>query len=163
MGLAAHLEVAAGSLDSDPAAAATILDELQREARRALAEMQELANRIFPALLEAGGLVAELRAAASRAGTPARIVADVRGTVPPEIAGAVYFCALDVLERTPEGTAIAVHVWSEPDALAFEVVVERDLGTERRAPHDAVEAMGGGVTITTEGDRTTVTGSLPLR
>ena len=77
MGLAANLEVAAGSLDSDPAAARTILDELQREARRALTEMQELANRIFPPLLDAGGLVAELRAAASRAGVPARIDVDV--------------------------------------------------------------------------------------
>ena len=68
VGLAANLEVAAGSVDSDPAAAKALLEELQRETRRALTEMQELANRVFPALLEAGGLVAELRAAASRAG-----------------------------------------------------------------------------------------------
>ena len=79
VGLAANLEVAAGSVDSDPAAAKALLDELQREARRALTEMQELANRIFPPLLEAGGLAAELRAAASRAGVPARIAVDVDG------------------------------------------------------------------------------------
>lgn len=162
MGLAAHLEVAAGSLDADPAAVRTILDELQREARRALTEMQELANRIFPGLLEAGGLVAELRAAAGRAGVPAEIVVDVHGTIPPEIAGAVYFVVLDVLERTPEGTAVAVQVRSGPDAVAFEVVAECDLGTERRAPHDAVEALGGPVTISPDGDRTSVAGTLPL-
>ena len=75
--LAANLEVAAGSVDNDPAAARTILDELQREARRALTEMRELANRVFPPLLEAGGLVAELRAAASRAGVQVRIDVDV--------------------------------------------------------------------------------------
>ena len=53
-------------------------------------------------------------------------------------------------------------VRGEEGALAFEVVAERDLGAERRAPHDRVEALGGRVTIASEGDRTTVTGSLPL-
>jgi signal transduction histidine kinase len=162
VGLAANLEVAAGSVDSDPAAARALLEELRGEARRALTEMQELANRVFPALLGAGGLVAELRAAANRAGVPARIEADVPATLPPELAGAVYFCALDVLERAPAGTLVAVNVRIEPDALIFETVADRDLGTERRAPHDRVEALGGHVTITSEGDRTTVAGSLPL-
>ena len=160
VGLAANLEVAAGSVDSDPAAAKALLDELQREARRALTEMQELANRIFPPLLEAGGLVAELRAAASRAGVPARI--DVDASPPPEIAGAVYFCALDVFERAPAGTPVVVSVRGEEGALAFEIDADGDLGSERRAPHDRVEALGGRVTITAGGDRTTVAGSLPL-
>jgi len=162
VGLAANLEVAAGSVDSDPAAAKALLDELQREARRALTEMQELANRIVPPLLDAGGLVVELRAAASRAGVPARLAADVHVTVSPEIAGAVYFCALDVFERALDGTPVAVNVGSEPEALIFEVVAECDLGTGRRAPHDRIEALGGRVTITSENDRTTVAGSLPL-
>jgi len=70
VGLAAHLEVVASSLDSDPGAAKTLLEELQREARRALTETQGLANRIFPPLLEAGGLIPELRAAAARTDAP---------------------------------------------------------------------------------------------
>jgi signal transduction histidine kinase len=164
VGLAANLEVAAGSVDSDPAAARALLDELRREARRALTEMQELANRIFPPLLDAGGLVPELRAAASREGVPARIDVDidVAASSPPEIAGAVYFCALDSFERAPAGTPVVVSVRGEEGALAFEVVAECDLGAERRVPYDRVEALGGRVTITSEGDRTTVTGSLPL-
>ena len=164
VGLAANLEVAVGSVDSDPTAAKALLDELRREARRALREMQELANRIFPPLLDAGGLVPELRSAASRAGVPARIDVDVdvAASSPPEIAGAVYFCALDSFERAPAGTSVAVSVRGDESTLAFEVVAECDLGAERRAPHDRVEALGGRVTITSEGDRTTVTGSLPL-
>ena len=160
--LAANLEVVAGSVDSDPAAAKALLEELQREARRALTEMQELANRVFPSLLGAGGLVAELRAAASRAGVPARIDVDVHVTVPPELAGAVYFCALDALERAPAGIPVVVNVRGEEGALAFEIDVEGDLGSERHAAHDRVEALGGQVTITAGGDRTTVAGSLPL-
>ena len=162
VGLAANLEVAAGSVDSDPTAAKALLDELQREARRALTEMQELANRIFPPLLEAGGLVAELRAAASRAGVTTRIDVDVHVTVPPEIAGAVYFCALDAFERAPAGTPVVVSVRGEEGALVFEIDADGDLGSERRAPHDRVEALGGRVTITAGDDRTTVAGSLPL-
>jgi signal transduction histidine kinase len=164
VGLAANLEVAARSVDSDPAAAKALLDELQRETRRALTEMQELANRIFPPLLEAGGLVAELRAAASRAGVQARIDVDVdvAASSPPEIAGAVYFCALDVFERAPVGTPVVVSVRGEEGALAFEIDADVDLGSDRRAPHDRVEALGGQVTITAESDRTTVAGSLPL-
>ena len=162
VGLAASLEVAAGSVDSDPAAAKALLDELQREARRALTEMQELANRIFPPLLEAGGLVAELRAAASRAGVPARIDVEADASPPPEIAGAIYFCALDAFERAPAGTPVVVRVRGEEGALAFEIDADGDLGSEHRAPHDRVEALGGRVTITAGGDRTTVAGSLPL-
>ena len=149
-------------MDADPAAAKALLEELRREARRALTEMQELANRIFPPLLEAGGLVAELRAAASRAGVQARIDVDVVASSPPEIAGAVYFCALDAFERAPAGTPVVVSVRGEEGALAFEIDVDGDLGSERHAPHDRVEALGGRVTITSEGDRTTVTGSLAL-
>jgi signal transduction histidine kinase len=162
VGLAANLEVVASSLDSDPAAARALLNELQREVRRALAEMQELANRVFPALLEAGGLVPELRAAAARAGVSVRIEADVAAPSPPELVGAVYFCALDVFERALDGTPVAVNVRTEPEALIFEIVAECELGSERRAPHDRVEALGGRVTVTLEGDRTMIGGSLPL-
>jgi signal transduction histidine kinase len=164
VGLAAHLGVAVGSLDADPAAARTILDELQREARRALTEMQELATRVFPPLLEMGGLVPELRSAASRAGVQSRIDVDVDVVMssPPEIVGAVYFCALDVFERAPDDTPVVVSVRGEAGALAFEIDVDSDLGSERRAPHDRVEALGGRVTITVGTNRTTVVGSLPI-
>ena len=94
VGLAANLEVAARSVESDPAAARALLDELQHEARRALTEMQELANRISFFSTRAGW---PEHAAASREGVPVRIDVDVRVTVPPEIAGAVYFCVLDSL------------------------------------------------------------------
>ena len=162
MGLAANLEVAAGSIDSDPEAAQALLDELQRETRRALTEMQDLAHRIFPPLLEAGGLVPELRAAASRAGVTARIDVDAKAPLLPELAGAVYFCALDAFERARAGPPVIVSVRGEEGTLAFEIDADGDLGTERRAPHDRVEALGGRVTITAGTGRTTVAGSLPI-
>ena len=161
VGLVANLDVVAGSLNGDPATKA-LVEDLQREARRALTEMRELATRIYPPLLDAGGLVPELRASAARGQAPTQIEVMVEGTLPPEITGAVYFCALDVLERVPPGTAVAVSVRSDEGGLAFEIVAECDLGTERRAPHDRIEALGGRAAITSEGGRTTVVGSLPL-
>ena len=163
VGLAANLELAAGSVDSDPAAAKALLDEMQREARRALTEMQELAHRIFPPLLEAGGLVAELRAAASRAGVPARIDVDVDVVRPPEIAGAVYFCALDAFERAPAGTPVVVSVRGEEGALAFEIVADGDLGCGTPRPARSRRGAGRpGDDHARRADRTTVAGSLPL-
>ncbi len=123
--------------------------------------MQELANRIFPPLLEAGGLVAELRAAASRAGVPARIAVDVspcRRRSPAPSTSACWTCSS---ARRPALRSM-VSVRGEEGALAFEIDVEGDLGSERRAPHDRVEALGGRVTITAGDGRTTVAGSLPL-
>jgi len=57
---------------------------------------------------------------------------------------------------------VRVSVRSEEDALAYEIEVDGDRGSERRAPHDRVEALGGQVTITAASGRITVAGSLPI-
>jgi len=162
VGLAANLEVVSGALDGDPAGARAVLEDLQREARRALTEVQELAARVFPSLLDAGGLVPELRAAAGRAGVSAVLAVHLDDAVAPALAAALYFCALDVFERSPAGTTVEVSVRRNNDALAFDIVAACELGTDRRAAHDRIEALGGVVTITSEGDRTCVAGALPL-
>ena len=161
VGLVANLEVVAGSPNGDPDTKA-LVDDLRREGRRALTELQELAARIYPPLLQAGGLIAELRAAASRAGLPTRLDVSVAGSTPPEITGAVYFCALDVFELVPHGTPVAVSAGADGHMFAFEVVAGCNLGVERRAPHDRVEALGGRITIASEGGRTIVAGTLPV-
>ena len=93
---------------------------------------------------------------------PAQLTVDRDATTAPAIAGAVYFCALDVFEPVPRGTPVRVSARADEGELAFEIVAECDLGTERRAPHDRVEALGGRVTITSEDGRTIVAGTLPL-
>jgi hypothetical protein len=90
---------------------------------------------------------------------PARVA--VRAHPSPEVAGAVYFCVLDVFERAPAGAPVVVNVGGDEVELSFEIVADARLGTERNAAHDRVEALGGTVTITEDGDRTSVAGSLP--
>ena len=103
--LAVNLQLARDLMDADPLAAKALLEDMGREVQLALEETGKLAHRIYPPLLEAGGLGAALRAAAVSAGVPTRIEVETETRYPPEIAGAVYFCCLEVLERAGERCA----------------------------------------------------------
>jgi signal transduction histidine kinase len=161
VGLAANLDLAAASVEADPPEAVRLLGALRREVQDALEETRSLAERIYPPLLEAGGLSVALRSAAERADVPIRIDLSI-GACPPEIAGAVYSCCLDVLERTDARTPVAVTVRDEEGTLAFEVVAACELGTDLPS-RDRVEAFGGRLTIQEGADhQTRLVGSLPL-
>jgi signal transduction histidine kinase len=161
--LAANLELAAASMDPDPGRAKELLAEIGEDARKALGEARNLAERIYPPLLEAGGLVPALRAAAATAAVKTRIDVEKGTTVPSAVAGAVYFCCVDVLERAASGTPVAISVRNEDGALAFELVAECDVEAERLPLRDRVEALGGRVTIQQgPGRRISVAGSLPI-
>jgi signal transduction histidine kinase len=58
--------------DTDPTAAKVLLDEMGRDVQHALNLTGKLAHRIYPPLLEVGGLVPALRAAAVSANVPIR-------------------------------------------------------------------------------------------
>ncbi len=74
VGLATGLELAAASVDTDPAAAeASPGRDRRASVRAALEDARRLAHRISPPLLEAGGLIPALRSAAASADVPARI------------------------------------------------------------------------------------------
>jgi signal transduction histidine kinase len=163
VGLAANLELAAGSVDADPGAATALLAEMGQDVRQALEDARTLAHRIYPPLLEAGGLVPALRSAAVSADIPIRIDVGAGTAYPPEIAGMVYFCCLDVFEHAGAGTPVTVTVRTEEGTLTFDVVTDRDLDAERLPLRDRVEALGGRLSILLESDhRTRLVGSVPL-
>jgi signal transduction histidine kinase len=162
VGLAAHLELAAGSVDADPEETKRLLGELRREAQRALEDARGLAHRLYPPMLEAGGLSAALRAAAESANVPMRIDVAPGMAPPPEIGSAVYLCCLDVLERAGPGTPVMLRVRGEEGALAFEIVADRDVGPEPLVQRDRIEALGGRLAVHTASGETRVAGSLPL-
>jgi signal transduction histidine kinase len=162
IGLAANLELAAASMNADPATVERLLGEMRHDVQEALEEARNLAHRIYPPLLEAGGLGVALRAAAVTADVPIRIDIGMEGTCPPEIAGVVYRCCIDVLERAGARTPVAVTVWDEEGTLLFEIVADGDMDAELPS-RDRVEALAGQMTIRQESDhRTRVAGSLPL-
>ena len=64
--------------------------------------MQELASRVFPRSSRRAGWSPSSRGGEPRR-RPVELAADVPITVSPELAAAVYFCALDAFERAPAG------------------------------------------------------------
>jgi signal transduction histidine kinase len=167
--LAVNLQLARQVADADPAAVKAILDEMGHDLQQALDETGKLAHRIYPPLLEAGGLGAALRAAAVSTGVLTRIEVTASVGYPRETAGAVYFCCLEVLERVGDGARATVKVRGEVGALAFEVVEDGAGSAARisdvalRRLYDRVEALGGQLTVESEpGHGIRVSGSLPL-
>jgi signal transduction histidine kinase len=161
--LAVNLQLVRRLVDTDPGAARALLDQLGHDVQQALDETGKLAHRIYPPLLESGGLAAALRAAAVSTGVPTRIEVTSDEGCAPEIAGAVYFCCLDVLERAADGARAAVTVRDEEDALVFEVVADSADTTATADLRDRIEALGGRLSVLTEPGRgIRVSGSLPV-
>ncbi|MEO5575172.1 MAG: histidine kinase [Gaiellaceae bacterium] len=162
--LAVNLQLADRAVDADPAAAKALLAGLARDVQQALDETAQLAQRISPPLLEAGGLAAALRAAAVSAGVRVSLDVPAGARYPREVAAAVYWCCLEVLEHAGPGAQATVTVRDEEGAVAFEVVEDRSrsaAGLDRL--RDRVEALGGRLTIQSEpGGGTRVSGSIPL-
>lgn len=150
-------------MDTDPGAGKELLEKLGHDVQRAVEDTRRLAHRIYPPLLEAGGLVPALRSAAVSADVPTRIDVETGPGYPPEIAGTVYRCCLRLLERAGAGTPVNVTVRSDERTLRFEVVADCDLEAERLELRDRVEALGGQLSLSSESDgRTRVVGSVPL-
>jgi signal transduction histidine kinase len=169
--LAVSLQLAGPLVDADPAAAKPFLEETRRDVQRALDDTARLAQRVYPQLLEAGGLAAALRSAAVSAGIPASVEVAGGSTYPPEIARTVYFCWLDALEHAGGEARATVTVRAEEAALTFEFVeegarsAEAAGGAETRLDRlrDRVEALGGRLAVESDSaGGTRVFGSLPL-
>jgi signal transduction histidine kinase len=162
--LAVNLQLAEQAVDADPGAAKALLAEMGRDVQCALDETAQLAQRIYPPLLVAGGLAAALRAAAGVAGIRASLEVPAGASYPPEIAAAVYWCCLEALEHAGAGARATVTVRDEDGAVAFEVVEDGSRsgeGLDRL--RDRVEALGGWLMIRSDAGRgTRVSGSLPL-
>jgi signal transduction histidine kinase len=140
--LAVKLGLARQMLEADPAAVATLLEELRGDAQATLTELRELAHGIYPPLLMDRGLPEALRAAANRAVLPTEVVADV-GRYESEVEAAVYFCCLEAMQNAGkhagEGARLIVTVSATDDELFFEVA---DDGAGFDATHAARTGHG---------------------
>ena len=162
--LAVNLQIAGQAAGSDPAAAKTLLEEMGRDVQHALDETSLLAQRIYPATLEADGIGTLLRSAAASAGVPASVDFAGRSNHPPEVVMTLYQCWNNMLAFGSGETRASIKVRESEDTLAFEVVGSAacsDPGLDYL--RDRVEALGGRLTVTPEsGGGTRVSGSLPL-
>jgi signal transduction histidine kinase len=170
--LAVNLQRMGSSIDVGSAAAKELLAEMTRDVQQALDETAQLAQRIYPALLNARGLAAALRSAAADAGVRVSVEVPASPNYPPEVAARVYFGCLEAFEYVG-GRPVTITVREHERVLSFEVVEVED-GATSTATHassdaaldrlrDRVDALGGQLDIWSElGRGLHFRGSIPL-
>ncbi len=178
LGIARGLRRAEMLLDRDPPAAATLFDELRRDAQAALDKLRDLARGIYPPLLVVEGLVPALRAHVHKQVLPVTVEADPGVAAlryDAQVEAAAYFCCLEALYnavRHCPGCRVTVRVEHADGCLTFAVTddgpgfepdtVTRGAGLQNI--EDRVEALGGELVIdSVPGRGTTIAGRLPAR
>jgi signal transduction histidine kinase len=161
---AVDLRRLAGLVDGDPAAAKALLDEMTTNVLEALDEASELAERVYPPLLESRGFASALRSAAERAGVTAVVDVRTAASYPPEVTAAVYWSCVEALSSASRGSQATVIVLDADAGLNFEVAVDGHHPEARLARlRDRVEALDGRVRVDERPDGgSRVQGWLPL-
>lgn len=144
--------------EPDRAAVGALLEEMERDVRRALEETALLAQRVYPSALELGGLAALLRSAAVQAKAPANVDVSGDSDYAPEVAMTLYLCWLSALARRPGDREVAIRVRDAGDTLTFELAADA-LGPDLDRLRDRVEALGGSLAVESD----LLVGSMPLR
>ena len=159
--LAVNLQISRRLVETDPEAAARLLDDMRADVAQALDDVRELAHRIHPPLLDTQGLVAALRMAAAAAPIPTRVEGTVDGGLPPEVAVTVYRCCVTTLEAAEgEHPSATVAVRTRDGVLEFEVALAgagMDVGALDRLA-TRMDVLGGVLEIAP----TRVAGRLPV-
>jgi signal transduction histidine kinase len=175
VGMRVKVGLALRSLDHEPARGREMLVELQDELEQALIELRELANGVYPSMLEEHGLERALRGACRTMPNEIRVEVDCIRRYSRDVEGAVYFTCLEALQNVvkhagPDVPA-AVRLRQRGDRLCFEVVdagpglegsaVRRGRGLINMA--DRIEAVGGRLRVMSMlSGGTAVDGAVPI-
>jgi signal transduction histidine kinase len=98
--LAMDLGMAEERFDRDPESARELVGEAREEAKRALAELRDLARGIRPSLLTERGLGPAIAALAARSRVPARAQVDIERRPPAPVETAAWFVVSEALANT---------------------------------------------------------------
>jgi signal transduction histidine kinase len=163
------------SLETDPPAAAAMVEEATEDLGRALADLRDLAHGIYPVALENDGLLAALKDAAAHAAIRTDVECDGAGRYRPELEAAVWFCCLEALQNAAkqagEGAHANVRIAERDGAVHFEVAddgVGYDTAQARPSAGvqnmtDRIGALGGELQIrSAPGRGTNVHGTIPV-
>ncbi len=141
------LELARELLDSNPAAARSVLEELAPQVEGALDRVRALAGTVYPSILPARGLTDALRSLDIE-------TADLE-RYPLEIEEAVYFSGKALRSR-----ATRARVWSDGAALRLELLgVTAVTGDELWHARERIAAVGGQLDLSAG----RVSAAVPLR
>jgi signal transduction histidine kinase len=168
--LAMDLGMARAKLETDPAAATALVGEAHEEAKRALAELRDLARGIHPAVLADRGLDAAISALAARSPVPVGVeVATER--LPGRVESTAYFVVAEALANAAkhaEAAEIGVRIARHRDLLIVEVIddgaggADPARGSGLRGLADRVAAVDGRLAVTSPpGGPTVIRAELP--
>ncbi|MFI8529338.1 sensor histidine kinase [Streptomyces aquilus] len=113
--LAVNLGLARATLGDLPEGARKVIDEAHREAKEAIAELNDLVRGLHPAVLEDRGLDAALSGVAARLPIPVRVAVDLPRRPSPTVEAVAYFVVSEAL------TNVVKHA----QATRADVTVER--------------------------------------
>jgi signal transduction histidine kinase len=168
--LAMDLGMAEERFDRDPEGARELVGEARQEAKRALAELRDLARGIHPAVLADRGLDAAISALAARSPVPVGV--DVTtGRLPDPVESAAYFVVAEALTNAAkhaQAAEIGVRIARHRDLLIVEVIddgvggADPSKGSGLRGLADRVAAVDGHLTVTSPpGGPTVIRAELP--
>ena len=168
--LAMDLGMAEERFARDPEGARELVVEAREEAKRALAELRDLARGIRPSLLAERGLGPALTALAARSPIPASVDFDIPADLTHAVENATWFVVSEALANTAKhsaATRVLVSVNRVDDRLIVEIVDDGAGGASAegsglRGLRQRVEALDGILTVTSPaGGPTSIRAELP--
>ena len=153
--LAMDLGMAEERFDRDPESARELVGEARLEAKRALAELRDLARGMRPSLLAERGLGPAIVALAARSPVPATAKVDVPATLPAAVETAAWFVVSEALANTAKHSGAAhAAIWltQRDGQLNVEVVDDGSggadpSGTGLRGLAQRVAALDGSLEV----------------
>jgi signal transduction histidine kinase len=138
--LAMSLGMASDKMDSDPSTAKLMVADAHQEAKKAVAELRDLARGIHPVSLSDRGLAGALPGLAARCPVPVEVTVDIDDRPLPAIEGIAYFVVSECLTNMVKH-ADATTGWVTAKRVGDRLVVEvRDNGMG-----GAIVKPGGGL------------------
>jgi signal transduction histidine kinase len=168
--LAMDLGMAEERFARDPEGARELVVEAREEAKRALAELRDLARGIRPSLLAERGLGPALTALAARSPIPASVDFDIPAELTHAVENATWFVVSEALANTAKhsgATRVLVSVTRVEDRLVVEIVDDGAGGASAegsglRGLRQRVEALDGTLIVTSPaGGPTSIRAELP--
>jgi signal transduction histidine kinase len=174
--LSVRLSVVRDLVRRDPAQAVEALDALRAEVKAAQAELNLLAQGVYPPVLTEHGLAEALRSAVDRSPNPVELAIENVGRHPRDLEAAIYFCCVEALQNAAKhaGDQALVRVGlrlTEQGEIEFTIADEgggfepalAGRGNGFTNMRDRLGAFGGAVEIvSTPGMGTRVLGRVPV-
>jgi signal transduction histidine kinase len=160
IGISVQLQLVRDLVATDPAQAAEMLEEVQREARGALDRLRALTAEIYPPSLESLGLSAALRQAAGRSTAAARVEAEGLRRYDAKIEAAVFFLWQSVLDGSEPNSEAVIVVQEADRTLQIEISAQGPVEAARA--RDLVEGGAGGVVTVADAPAGGISAEIPL-